>query len=242
MALIAAVLIHSQYINLKLHPVYFTDDVLPHHPVWHSAYVGLQYSPELYGFPVRQELMGSDELGLDGAMVYLQSVHFIGNEQHLPLLEALKAGGYYSRWNGDNPKWGLHDQIMRQVFFQIARKHPLKMIYMYMVKKPIAIWDVSIDLVRRSDQHLKRLVLVGGAVAALLWIVFGSRRDLLEAAQLVPVGAVAVMTSLLPCIWAFPVAWSVTDGLLLVFGLVVFVIGMSVAACYLVARQVVFRT
>src|SRR5262249_36873142 len=61
---VAAVVAHSQYVTAKLHPVYFSDDILPHHPVWHSAYVGLQYSPELYGFAVPQDMLGSDAMGM----------------------------------------------------------------------------------------------------------------------------------------------------------------------------------
>jgi hypothetical protein len=240
--LLAAVTIHSQYVKLKLHPVYFTDDILPHHPVWHAAYVGLQYSPELYGFPVRQELLGSDALALDGAMNYLRSVHFIGNETNSSSYDALRAGGYFSEWNGGNPKYRLHDEIMRRVVLQIAREHPWKMLYLYAYKKPMAIWGVSIDLVRRSEPTLKWLMLAGGLVSGLLWIVFASRGDLLEAGLLVPVGMGAVITALLPCVWAYPIAWSVTDGLLLAFAIGVLLLGMSMMTCYLAARLAVSTT
>jgi hypothetical protein len=71
--------------------------------------------------------------------------------------------------------------------------------------------------------------------------VFGNPRELTNAVRLVPVGAAAIIASLLPCVWAYPVSWTITDGLLLTFTVVVLVIGISVAAVYTGARQAASR-
>jgi hypothetical protein len=234
---IATVVIHGQYMKLKLHPVYFTDDIMPGHPLWHSAYIGLRYSPELYGFPVREGTMGSDALVFDGAMEYLRAVHFIGNEQNQTSYEALQAGGYFSAWNGGNPKWALHDQIVRRIMVRTALRHPLTMLHLYLLKKPRAVAGVFKQLLVGSDRTLISLVLAGGLGAALFWIVFGNRRELMNALLVVPIGACAIAASLLPCVWAYSVSWTVVDGFLLAFTVVVLVIGMSVAAGYTGLRQ-----
>lgn len=230
--LIAAVLIQGQYTKSKLHPIYFTDDVLPYHPVWHAAYVGLQYSPELYGMPMSREMAGADDWAFEGALKYLQSTHFIGNEGNLSTRQALEAGGYYSKWNGGGPKWGLHDRIMRTVVLQIVKQHPWKVMYMLAFKKPYAIWQNMSDLVKRADPAWNRLTLTGGFIGGVLLIVFGRRHELVELVRVVPVGIGAIVASVLACIWAYPNSWSVVDGLLLSFGMMVVVIGMTVAGAY----------
>jgi len=229
-ALIGALVTHDQYLKLKLHPVYFSDDVIPHHVVWHSAYVGFQYVPEVYGFPVPKSLLGSDSIAFEGAMRYMSSTHFIGNETGLPSYRALEAGGYFSQWNGGNPKYRLHDAIMRRVVLDTIAKYPRTMVYLYAVKKPIAIWEVGIDQIRRSDPALKWMMLAGSCVAGLLLSILGDRRELTLCARLVAWGLGAVMVALLPCIWAFPVAWSVLDGLLILLGLTCVGGGIVVAA------------
>jgi hypothetical protein len=54
----------------------------------------------------------------------------------------------------------------------------------------------------------------------------------MKAVMVVPIGAGAIIASLLPCLWAYPVSWTIADGLLLGFTVVVLVIGMSVAAAF----------
>jgi hypothetical protein len=238
---IASVAIQGQYMKLKLHPVYFTDDIMPGHPLWHSAYIGLQYSPELYGFPVREGTLGGDDLVNDGALEYLRAVHFIGNKSAKTTREALEAGGYYSVWNGGNQKWALHDQIVRRMVVRTALRHPLTMLHLYLLKKPVAIAEVFEQLLVQSERVLITLLLAGGLGVALFWIVFGNPRELTNAVRLVPVGAAAIIASLLPCVWAYPVSWTITDGLLLTFTVVVLVIGISVAAVYTGARQAASR-
>jgi hypothetical protein len=227
--LLVALAIYGQYVRMKLHPVYFTDDMLPHHPVWHSAYVGLKYSPELYGFPVLQEKLGTDALAFDGALDYLNSTHFIRKQEKLSAYDTLKASGYFSDWNGGNPKWRLHDEIMRRVVFQIARAHPSKMLYMYAIKKPLAVWAVCIDLVRRAEHGFRWWLLAAGAATGMLWIAFASFEEMLESAWFVPIGGAAAVMALLPCLWAYPEPWSVTDGLLLILGTIVLSVGLFIA-------------
>jgi hypothetical protein len=205
---------------------------MPGHPLWHSAYIGLRYSPELYGFPVREGTLGSDALVFDGAMEYLRAVHFIGNEPNQTAYEALQAGGYFSVWNGGNPKWALHDQIVRRIIVRTALRHPLTMLHLYLLKKPVEVARVFKQLLMGSDRGLIPLLLLGGLGAALFWIVFGNRTELMTAALLVPIGACAITASLLPCVWAYSVSWTVVDGFLLAFTVGVLVIGMSVAAGY----------
>ncbi len=45
--LLAGLFINNLSMNAALHPVYFTDDTLPYHGLWHTAILGMQYSPHL---------------------------------------------------------------------------------------------------------------------------------------------------------------------------------------------------
>jgi hypothetical protein len=82
------------------------------------------------------------------------------------------------------------------------------------------------SLVSRSEPAFKRLTLAGVIIGGVLLFVFGRRREWLELVRVVPVGMGAIFAALLACLWAYPNSWSVTDGLLLGFGMVVVVLAM----------------
>ena len=45
--LLGGLFISNLSLSAALHPVYSTDDVLPYHGLWHSAILGMRYSPHM---------------------------------------------------------------------------------------------------------------------------------------------------------------------------------------------------
>jgi hypothetical protein len=139
----AGLLANQAYMAVKIHPVYWTDDVLPSHGLWHSAYLGFGWAPELYGFAMPKEIIGTDEVGVRGAFEYMRSFHLIGAD---PI-------GYTSPWTGTQ-KFRLHDQMMRRAVLRILMTHPFKSLRLYVRTKPLATWRLLVKLLRTSSPLL----------------------------------------------------------------------------------------
>jgi hypothetical protein len=47
--LLGGLVVNNLSLNAALHPVYFTDDVIPYHGLWHSAIIGMRYDATEFG-------------------------------------------------------------------------------------------------------------------------------------------------------------------------------------------------
>ena len=123
-------LANSVYTDAKLHPAYFTDDILPYHSAWHSAFLGLDSSPTLWAYKVSAWIKRPDSVpytdrgAYDAAISYLQYRRFLGSEDQ-----------YVSPWT-HTYKMRLHDRIIRRVFFEIIESHPASTVGLYLYWKP----------------------------------------------------------------------------------------------------------
>ncbi|WP_421999475.1 hypothetical protein [Reyranella sp.] len=200
------------YTSSKLHPVYFTDDVLPYHGAWHSAFLGLNTSPDFW--PLTGVVDGAaahaDSLGYKAALAYLKERKFIHLEQD-----------YLSPWT-KTFKMRLHDNIMRRVFFGLVAGHPKETIALYLYWKPIQIWAVFTNVVERVPVEAWLVALLGATLLAGLLVVafpaIGARE--FRAPFMTVLGAFVV--SFLPNMWAYGSAHTISDSLLLVFILATF--------------------
>src|SRR5262249_42644560 len=50
MVTLVGMLGNSLYNSEKLHPAYFTDDIMPYHGLWHSAFLGLRSSADFWPY------------------------------------------------------------------------------------------------------------------------------------------------------------------------------------------------
>jgi hypothetical protein len=233
--LIGGLFAHGQYMNMILHPVYFTDDVMPHHGLWQSAYLGLQYAPEM--LPERNgQLMRSlgptDPVAFFAASDYLAQTHFLRPSPDLLSVPT----GYISPWTG-TLKFRLQDEIMRRVFLQAILRHPFKAVELYALLKPYAIYvDIKEIFHRTSNFTWLWLIILGGLVGAgaLTWL--GDRQPE-ETAKITLFIAAAVPFAALPNMWAYPAFHTVADLFLVTLILAQACISMLVAVGTQVGRN-----
>src|SRR5262249_47732878 len=134
----AGAFLHSVYANSRLHPVYFTDDVLNYHEFWLGAYIGiLSMAPELIPPDSKAlETFGSthnrDRAAYTAAAEYLIQSRFMRSPPDFP---RSYPPGFISPWTG-GPKFRLGNEIMRHVVFQLAARRPLGMLKLYALTKP----------------------------------------------------------------------------------------------------------
>ena len=113
MLMLAGMLADKLYTDSRLHPAYFTDDIMPYHGAWHSAYLGIVVSPS---FPEAQPMRtkGLDRGGYDAALAYLHAKSFIATE-----------ADYVSPWT-HTYKMRLHDRTMRSAYLELVSNNPFK--------------------------------------------------------------------------------------------------------------------
>ncbi|MEA2908916.1 MAG: hypothetical protein QOJ15_997 [Bradyrhizobium sp.] len=207
--LLSGLFVNSMAMNAALHAVYLTDDVLPYHGLWHSAVLGMRYSPEVLP-PRSAELVRSggslDAAGYYAAEDYLKRTHFL----QPPADPNEVIATYLSPWTG-TIKWRFHDNIQRRVFFDILARHPVKMVVLYVYKKPLAIVRETIALLAQGESIMCAvLIVLGGAVVACILLLFrGAETDSIRSIPLM--AGTAVLFAALPNIWAYSEFWAMSD-------------------------------
>ena len=204
--LIAAIGLQTVYSTAKLHPIYFTDDVIPHHGLWHSAYLGLADDPGILPEVVRQFIAqggGGDAIGAAGAMEYVERTRFIAVPPG-PL--TVLPPSYISPWTG-TVKFQLHDKIMQRAFFDATLSHPFRTLRLYIIRKPVGLFLVFDRYVFTTSFF--GLMLVAAAASYLVirlnWLRGEPMPDMFLA------GGLAVALAILPSMWASPGISSVVD-------------------------------
>ena len=118
--LLAGLFANAQYMDVKLHPAYFSDDAMPNHALWHSIYVGWVWfdrsagstspSSELTSPYVRSMMAkgaASDGVGYFAALEYLRDSHFLASD---PTKFEAYPPDLRSTWSYDGAtKWRLYD-------------------------------------------------------------------------------------------------------------------------------------
>jgi hypothetical protein len=176
------------YTHYAVHPAYFTDELLPHHLIWHSAYLGLTVP--------RPELMSDD-------FAFKASTHYMAETQpDFPFTQSPITNGYWFR---------LHDRTIRHLFLQFALEHPLYMIQLHTWWKPVRFAHIYMDAIGPALRTVPMLGLA--SILALLvisstWLPPTWRTMPLSA--VVPTAVIA-LSSLTPVMWAYPNSYVMVD-------------------------------
>jgi hypothetical protein len=203
------------YNRVELNPVYFTDDVMPYHGAWHSAYLGLELDPEMLSPRARQALGQGDVLGYVGALDYADRIHFLAWTGSLND----PSRGYISPWT-QNIKTGLHEDLMRGAVLEAISKAPLKAAVLYAWRKPIATLIVLKDVfLGARSLHWPWYLVAASICCAFMLLSAGGKFDRRAVADLVVISAAAAAFAALPNIWAYPAMHVIAD---LVLSLVIF--------------------
>jgi hypothetical protein len=230
--LMTGLITNSLYTNAKLHPAYFTDDIMPYHGAWHSAFLGLNTSPEFWpvtGLKADRSLDGQasltgyrDRLGYDAALAYLRDGGFLNTEAE-----------YLSPWT-HTYKMRLHDNVMRRVFLSAVTSRPAATIGLYLYWKPRQILITFARLVAAVGVETWLLALVGASIMAGAFVVSQPNSTLIGLRTILLLTMTAVPLSALPNLWAYAAYHAVADSLLSILVFAVF--GTWTVGVLLVAR------
>lgn len=221
------------YTRVELHPIYFTDDALPYHGIWHSAYLGMAFTPEMFTPRVRESInkyiggdgVGADALGAYGEMDYLDRIHFIpwdGSDASPP--------ARVSVWTGQM-KPRFHEDIMRRAVFEAIEEHPVDAVVLYAYKKPIAIFGtLKSAFAKAPGLTWMWCVLIGGMCSALMFLSLHGQFDGRRLTELVATSGGVVIIGALPNLWAYPGLYTMSDVVLSLVVFALLALGAIVAA------------
>ena len=136
--------------------------------------------------------------------------------------------GLLSPWTGIGPKYGLLDRLMRGAFFEVIRKHPLRVLWVYVGKKPPDIVRVAISAFASAPTRAWLWSIIGAGVGlCALLMAFAGHCDLRALGTTLVASVAAVLLATLPNLWAYPGTYIMGDAILLMVTLLAVALGFS---------------
>jgi hypothetical protein len=224
--LVAGLVISNEYTKAKLHPVYFTDDVMPYHGLWASAFVGLMMLPQM--IPQNSKALemarnsSVDAAAFVATLEYLNDVHFVPLPPDYP---RSMHPSLFSPWTGTY-KTKLFDDVMRRVVIRALAENPIGTLKLYFYVKPRDIVDTVTKVLSDSPNLTWFWLLLFGGIVTIA-VSFPVRTNItdLELKETLLIIGFAVPFAALPCLWAWASSYSIVDLLLIVFVFVQIAIG-----------------
>lgn len=169
----------------RLHPIYFSDDILPHHMVWHSAYIGLSVHPQWAEHLPMKELAGltGDGIPFTLSMIYLR-------DRGIPYL-----GGA----TGNNIRMRIHERVIRSAFFNYLKHNPWYSVQLYFYYKPKLLL-ANLDPAFRSIPLFAWML---AAISIITSIILLSLEKSRPSTGSLIAASIVFFTSLLPAMWAY---------------------------------------
>jgi hypothetical protein len=227
--LLVGLLGSSLYDRVSLHPVYFTDDAMPNRGVWNDAYMGLAaYDPSVLGPRVAEaiKLGVRDKLSWWAARDHMDTIRLIAWDGTLDLSQP--APGLMSEWTGIGMRAALQDRLARGAFMNAVRAHPVPVLKIYLVRKPLHTISTLIKAFTQSVDWVWLSVLVGAGTGA--FIMRFSRQDEGRAPRdMILLSGGAVLAATMPSLWGYPSLSTMGDSVLLLAAFAPIAIAMGTA-------------
>jgi hypothetical protein len=209
----AGAFLHSVYANSRLHPVYFTDDVLNYHEFWEGAYIGiLSMAPELIppdsaALETFRSTHNLDQAGYTAAAEYLIQSRFMRSPPDFP---RSYPPGFISPWTGA-PKFRLNNEIMRHVVYRLATRRPLGMLKLYVLTKPYYITASVVTALGPGQLGWPWLLVAGAFVGFIVIGIASPGLADLPNGHAVALVAASVPFAALPNLWTFAAHHVIAD-------------------------------
>lgn len=234
--LLAGLLVSSLYDRASLHAIYFTDDVMPERGLWNAAYLGLAtYDPGVLDPRVAKALEArgvGEGLGWWAARDHMDRIRLIPWDGKLDL--AQPAPNLKSEWGAIGIRAGLQDRMARAGFMDAVKNHPVRVLMIYLVRKPVDIVSTLIKPFARGVTWLVLSLLVGLGIGALV-MRFDRQNDVRAPRDMILLSGGAVVVATTPSLWAYPSLSAMGDSILLLAAFVPITVAM-VTATTLIGR------
>ncbi len=216
--LLLGLLANNVYNRAALHPIYYSDDVMSYHGIWHSVHIGLAiYAPELMAPRVKKitEDQGvNDGTTLWTARDYLDRIHLIPWNGKPELVTP--APGYLSPWHGIGLKIAWHERTLRNAYFEKLKANPLRILQIYVTMPLQCIRQLMIPFAQAPTKAWLWLIAAAGAGVLVLLLGFARSTELGDGIKVFGVAAGALTMATLPNMIAYAAVYAMSDSILLV--------------------------
>jgi hypothetical protein len=236
--LIGGMLANGAYNRVSLHPVYFTDDIMPHHGIWYVAYLGLAtYDPDILSPRIVKLIndhglgvaFGSPAEGWFATRDYMDRIHLLPWSGKLDMSEP--APGLISAWPGIGMKQRLHDQLIQRAFFDVVREHPFRVFKVYAFTKPLWLADTAAYAFKHAPtRKWMWLVLAGGIGLCALFVAFARKRDVQALRSVFVTSAAVALAAFVPNLWAYHNVSIMADSILSIVTFMTVALGLGTFA------------
>lgn len=179
---------------------YFRDSNLPHHLVWHSAYLGLTLHPKWPIYKPYPDIPDSRTDGV-GFRLFEHRMKESGEPAVSQSNEIYHAYYYRAR---------PYEKLIRYEYLSFIMAHPRYALQLFFYYKPMRLKEVLLDLFRSIPLSAAVLAAVSVLLGCLL-IALSRRTAVSSSAQLASIVGLIWLCSLLPSFWAYPELYVVSD-------------------------------
>jgi hypothetical protein len=182
-----------------LDEIYFTEDILPHHFVWHSAFIGLSAHPNWNNTLPRIELKG-----LTGDSIPFTISSLMLNERGIN-----PVGGA----TGNLTRSRIHDRMVKEAFIDFVKNNPSYIFQLYVYYKPLGI--IKNIKVLLSSIPMNSWIIV--FISLFLLLLLNPVLEKIRIQHLLRINIFIfsiLLMSQAPLIWAYPASHVMADQLI----------------------------
>jgi len=182
--------------NFNVDKIYHSQDMMPHHLVWHSAFIGLNQHPKWNDNLPYKNLYGA---GGD-------SIPFIVTNNVLEGSGISIVGG---AGGSGGTKNRLHDEIIKKEFFKFLYNNPKYSLELYLIHKPMAMLSVLQSQYQGTKIYIHYLTFI--CLLFSLLMLLKSNKSQFIATSIALTSFFISVFSTLPILWAYPAPFVLAD-------------------------------
>lgn len=212
----AGLLILGIWRSTSIHPLYqVSDEYVPHHVTWHTAYLGLGLHPQWWKdfAPLHMrdgKLPGSDGIPVVAVENYMENYGFDRNYFISPI---------------SGIKWRTYERVLGRVYLEFAVHHPRFMLELHTWYKPRHFGSIYIQIMRPTLASISPLALLAGVAAmigAACLSIDARQTWRRENGSLVAFTGIVFLASMTPLIFAAPSGYASGDQIWMLNAFIVF--------------------
>jgi len=237
--LLSGLFVSSLYDQARLHPVYFTDDLMPYRSMWNDAYLGLaRYDPRVLGGRVedaaKQRGVGEELLwwAARDRMNDIRMTYWDGRLVFDP-----PAAGLTGEWSGIGVREGMQDRMVRGAFAHALNMHRGRSFKIYLVRKPADIASSLIHSLAGSMTWAWLSVFVGLVVGGFVMKSSQGTEEVRVPRRIMQLSGAAVLAGAMPSLWAYPSPLTMRDLQLLFVAFLPICVAMAIAMIWMRSRR-----
>lgn len=190
---------------VKVDKVYHSQDLLPHHLVWHSAYIGLNQHPKW-----QENLPHPDLRDAQGDSIPFIITNHVLKDTGISIVGGVGGSG--------GTKNRLHDQIIKKEYFKFIFNNPKYALELFFIHKPMIMLSVLYSLYLQTKIYVYVLALF--SILCTIVLLINQKKGLFSTTSILTTSFFISIFSSLPILWAYPATFVLADQFVAFFNLI----------------------